>query len=154
MNPPIARNSAPIIPSGVQLSSAIVPPGCADADHLVGRLLMVRREHDSDRGHDDVKGLVVEREILGIGLDPLEGDALRLGPRPARLEQVGGEVAGRDLRTGLGGGDRRVAGAGRDVEHLHPLADPGGLDEPRPQREQERLDHGRVIAGRPHGPVL
>ena len=68
----------------------------------------------------------------------------------AGVEQLGREVARRDLRAALSGHDRGVAGPGGHVEDAHALADPGRVDEPRAQRKQERLDHRRVVARRPH----
>jgi hypothetical protein len=88
--------------------------------------------------------------VLGVALDPLELDAGQLRAAPARLEQLGRQVAGRDLRAVLRRGDRGVAGAGGDVEDPQSGADAARLDEPRPERQKERLDHGGVVAGCPH----
>ena len=125
----------------------------AHAHELVGRLLVVRREHDADRRHDDVERLVLERQVLGVGLDPLELEALRLRAPATRLQQLRRQVAGRDVRAALRGRDRGVAGAGGDVEDAHPGTDPARLDESRPDRQQERLDHGRVVTRGPHRAV-
>jgi hypothetical protein len=111
---------------------------------------MVRREHRADARHDDVEGRVLERQVLGVGLRPLQREPLGFGDAAAGLEQLGREVAGGDVRAGLRGADGSVPGSGRDVEHLHPGADAARLDEDRAQRQQEGLDHPRVVARRPH----
>ena len=114
---------------------------------------MVRGEHRPDRGHDHVERFVVEGQVLGVGLDPFELDALGSRSGAARLEQLRGQVASGHLGARLGRRDRSVAGAGGDIEHLHAGADPRSLDEPGAERQQEGLDHRRVIAGGPHLPV-
>ena len=60
--------------------------GTADAHELVGGLLVVGREHRADRGDDDVEGLVLEGQVLGVGLDPRDVDAggRRRGGGPPR----------------------------------------------------------------------
>ena len=62
--------------------------GAADAHELVRGGLVMGREHHADRGHDDVERLVLERQVLGVGLDPVELEALGLGAAAARLEQL------------------------------------------------------------------
>ncbi len=117
------------------------PARRAHAHELVRDGLVVRREHRTDRRHHDVVGLVRERQVLGIGLDPLELDARDLGAAAPGLEQLGRQVAGGHARAALRRRDRGVAGAGGDVEDAHAALDAARLDEARAQREQERLDH-------------
>ena len=64
---------------------------------------MVRREHDADRGHDHVERLVRERQVLGVGLDPLELEALCLRDLTTGVEQLRRQVAGGDLGAATGG---------------------------------------------------
>ncbi len=154
MNSPIARKRAPIIPSGVQLKQADRAAGAADADELVGGRLVEGREHHPDRGDDDVEAVVLEGKVVGVGLGPLQLDSLGLGAGAAGVEELGGEVAGDDVGAGLRRRDRGVAGAGGDVEDAHARADPGGLDQARPEGQEEGLDHRGVIAGGPHLPVF
>ena len=90
---PMARNSAPIMPSGVQLSSPIVPPGRHTPHQLVGDLLVVRREHRADRRHDDVERLVVERQVLGVGRRPIR--ARGPAPPPAAARPRAAPASGR-----------------------------------------------------------
>ena len=92
-NGPIVRKSAPSMPSGVQLSRRDRAAGAADADQLVGRGLVVRREHHADRGHHDVEGLVLERQVLGVGGHPVELERLR----PARALRAGLQQLGREV---------------------------------------------------------
>jgi hypothetical protein len=93
----------------------------------------LRREHRADRGHDHVVGLVVERQVLCIGLNPLELQPLGLGAGAAGLEQLGRQVARGDLRAALRGRDRRAAAAGGHVEDAHAGRDLAGLHEARPR---------------------
>ena len=65
----------------------------ADAHELVGDVLVVRREHRADRGHDDVERLVLERQLLGVGLHPLELEPL--GLRAARGRPRAARASGR-----------------------------------------------------------
>ena len=97
------------------------------------------------------KRLVLEGQVLGVGLDPLELQPGGLRAATARVQQLGRQVARGHPRPGVRRGQRRVAGAGGDVEHPHARADAGRRDEPRAERQQERLDHGRVVARGPHG---
>ena len=83
-NGPIVRNSAPTIPSGVQLEQPDGAPGTADAHELVGDRLVVGREHRADRRHDDVEGGVAEGQVLRVGLDPVQpGPCASARARPA-----------------------------------------------------------------------
>ncbi len=115
---------------------------------------MVGREHHADRRHHDLERRVVERERLGVGLDPVQIHAGRVGAAPTGLEQIRYEVAGDDVGAALGSGDRRVAGAGGDVEDARAGGDLSRVDEFGAEREQEGLDHRGIVAGRPHGAVL
>ncbi len=72
---------------------------------------------------------------MGVGLDPLQLDARRLGAGAAGVEQLRGEVAGDHLGARLGGRDRGVAGAGGDVEDALAGADAGELDQSRAERQ-------------------
>ena len=96
------------------------------------------------------KDSIVERQVLGVRLNPLELHPGGLGPASAGVEHLGRQIARRDARSGLGCGDRGVARAGGDVEHSHPGTNAARLDEPWPERQKKRLDHGRVVARRPH----
>ena len=57
------------------------------------------------------------------------------------------------LRAARGGRERGVAGARGDVEHPRALGDAARVDEPRPERQQERLHHVGVVARGPHRAV-
>ncbi len=95
-----------------------------DAHELVGDRLVLGREHRADRGHDDVERLVGKRELLGVGLGPVERQARGLGTAAALVEELGREVGSGHLRACCGGGQGGVAGAGSYVEHCHPGAMP------------------------------
>ena len=60
------RNIAPTKPSGVQLASAIVPPGRRHADELGRRALVVGREHRAHHRRRRVERCVGERQLLGV----------------------------------------------------------------------------------------
>ena len=77
---------------------------------------------------DHVEAVVVERQLLGVALDPFDLDA-GLGGWRARLEQLGGDVEAGDLAAGAARRDRGVAGAAGDVENGLPLGDREPLDQ-------------------------
>jgi hypothetical protein len=52
------------------------PAAPADADELGGDGPVVGSEHRADRGHDDVEAPTLERQVLGVGLDPGELEPL------------------------------------------------------------------------------
>ena len=141
------------MPSGVQLSRPIVPPGrqtrtsSSAAAWWCGANITPIEEMTTSNAPSS------NGRCSASASTQLERDARALGAVPAGLEQLGREVARGHARAALRGGDRRVAGAGGDVEDVHAGADPAGLDEPRAEREQERLDHRWVVAGRPHRAV-
>ena len=61
------------------------PAGPAHPDQLVGRLLVVRREHHADGGQHGVERAVGVGQRLGVALLPGHLDALarrQLAPRP------------------------------------------------------------------------
>ena len=130
------------------------PAGPAHPYQLVRRSLVVRREHHADRRHDDVVGLVLEGQVLGVGLDPVDVETVSLGAFRARCQQIGRQVAGRHAGAALGGRDGRIARARRHVEHAQAGADPGRIREPLPDGQQEGVHHQGVVALPPHRPVL
>ena len=151
-NGPMVRNRAPIIPSGVQLQEADRPAGLADADQLVGDLLVVGREHRPDRRHHDVERLVIEGQVLRVGdAEQVGGSAPAASARAfPGLEQLRCEVAAITFGSGLRRRNRGVAGAGGDVEHALPRSDPAGLDEDRAER---RPGTSPPSAGNPRTPT-
>src|SRR5262249_109280 len=80
----------------------------------------------------------------------LEGQlqTLGLGPQPAALEQRGHVVGGRDLAPAPRRGERDIAVAGRDVEHLVAAPEVERLAELFAHDLQRRADHG-IVARRP-----
>ena len=82
------------------------PTGPADARELLRDDLVARRELDAERRENAVEGLVLERKVLGVPLDPVDGHAAFSGPPARRLEQLGGEVETDDLGARRGGPDR------------------------------------------------
>jgi hypothetical protein len=90
---------------------------------------MAGREHVAERREDSVEGPVLERELLGVPLDPPDVDA-HLGGLPASvLQELGDEVEPRHAGAAGGRGDRGVAGPASDVEDRHPFLDPGARDD-------------------------
>ena len=123
------RNSSPMNPSGVQLASAIVPPGLGDAHQLGGGLLVVRGEHRPEhRGHR-VERAVGERQRLRVALE--QGHVEPFGGRPlaAAVEQARDVVDADRLAAEPCGRDGRVAAAGCDVEHVPAGVEVGRVDQ-------------------------
>ena len=127
--------------------------GSAHAKELVGDPLMIGGEHRAERGGDDVERPVVERERLGVGLDPLELDPAGARFTTARLEVLRREVGGNDLGAGLGGPDRHVSRARGHVEHTLAGSDTARLHEHGPELPHCLLCEPVVVAERPHRPL-
>ena len=87
------RRSPPAMPSGVKLIIPIVPPGRRHADQLARDGAVVGSEHRAGGAGDDVEGVVGERQLLRVGLDPLDLEAARLGLAAAERELLGRDVA-------------------------------------------------------------
>ena len=142
------------MPSGVQLSRPIVPPG------------RQTRTSSSATGWWNganiapIADMTTSKDASSNGRCSASASAQRSSrpsasaQRAAGVEQLGGQVARGHVGAGAGRGERGVARAGRDVEHGVAGADAAGLDEPRAERQQERLDHRRVVARGPHRAVL
>jgi len=109
--------------------------GAAYPHELVGGCLVVGRKHHTDRGDHDVEAGVLERQVLGVGLNPLELYSLSLGAGAAGVEQLRRQIAGDDGRPRGCRGNRGIAGAGSDVEDAHPGPDLAGFDQARPERQ-------------------
>ena len=126
------------------------PARPAHAHELVGDDLVARREHRAERRQHHVERRVLERQRLGVGLDPLEPQPEPLGPRAPGRQQLGRQVGRDDVGAGLRGRDRRRAGAGRHVEDALPGADARGGHE-RGSDLRDRLEGDlREVARRPH----
>ena len=94
-----------------------VPPGRQTRDELVGRGLVVRGEHHPDAGDDGVEGGVGERQRLRVRRAASRSAGRRASASRRPTSSFGGEVGGDDLGARPCCRDRRVAAAGRDVEH-------------------------------------
>ena len=134
-----------------------MPPGLVDPDELVGRALVVGREHHADGAQHDV-----ERSCRGPGAASaspstnVDVQVLGRGPLASLLEQVRRVVDAGRVREPAGGGERRVALPARDVEHALTRAYVGRLDELLGD-DLQRVADARVVAGLPArraGPAL
>ena len=115
--PATVRKSSPMKPSGVQLASAITPPGLQTRTSSRGCAPVVRREHRAEHRRHGVERRIRERERLGVAVRR-STQALGRGAMAAALEQ-GGHVVDADGDTAVPGrGDRGVAASGCDVEHM------------------------------------
>ena len=130
------------------------PDGAARPGHpeqLVGRALVVRREHHAQaRDHRVERGVAV-RQRLRVTLLPAHGHADLRGLTSSCLEELRGEVGRDHVGARQGRGDGRIAGPGRDVEHALAAADPGCSDQLGPEVPDQVLGEVGVVAGRPHG---
>jgi hypothetical protein len=129
------------------------PAGPADARELLRDDLLARRELDAERGEHAVDALVIEREVLGVALDPVDGHPVFRGPPARGPEQLRGEVEADDLRARGGGPDRDVPRSGRDVDHLQARRHLHAGEEVARRRLVDELGDGGVIARGPGRPV-
>jgi hypothetical protein len=90
----------------------------ADARHLCGGLLLIGREHHPERGHDDVETATGEWQRLGIGLKKADVEPICLGAFAGAIEQCRHVIGGDHVAPTARRGERGVAVAGRDVEHI------------------------------------
>ena len=146
----MVANIRPMKPSGVQLSRPIRPPGrttrtsSSAASWWRGANITPTHEiaaSNSPSSYGSACGVVgapVQVEALGLGgaARPMSSSARR-------------DVGGDDVGAGAGGGQRGVAGAGRDVEDVLAGADAGSLDEPGSERGDDLGGHGVVVAESP-----
>jgi hypothetical protein len=95
------------------------PAGPADSHKLSRGPCVVGREHRAERRDDAGKARIVERQLLGVGLDPLDLDA-RLG-RPATrvLEKLRRHIRADHLGPTLRRRDRDVAAAASSDVQQH-----------------------------------
>ncbi len=97
------------------------------------------------------KDAVLERQVLRVGLDPVELEPGSLGTLAARLEQLGRQVAGRDRsRPARRPGCDALPVPAATSSTRWPGLDPARLDQPRPERQEEGLDHRGVVPRGPH----
>ena len=141
-------NSLPIKPSGVQLARPILPPRLADAQQLGRRLVLVGREHDAEGRDDRVKAAVGKRQRLGVGFAELDVQPFGRGAFAAAFEQRRHVIGRGHLAPAARRRQRRVAVAGRDIEHLAAGAQVERLAQLLADDLQRRADH-RIVARRP-----
>jgi hypothetical protein len=138
---PIVAKNAPISPSGVQLQMPIRPPGRPQHPRdLGGRDLVAGGEHAPEGGQHDVEAHVLERQLLGVALDPCHVEAFAVGCRPGVLEQLRHEVEPGHPRACSRSRQRRVTGAARHVEHLFVGRDAGVARYPFTDRRDQLGD--------------
>ncbi len=133
-------------PSGVQLASAIVPPGRQTRSSSAAVCCVVGREHRAEDRRDGVEGAVGERQRLGVALDELDVEALGGGAPAAALEQGRHVVDADGVAAEPRRGDRGVAAAGGDVEHAPAGVQVGGVAELLGDEHDPGGDDGEVAA--------
>ena len=110
---------------------------------------MPRRELDAEHRQHPIERAVLERQRLGIALDPVDGHLALLGAAAGGVEQLGREVEADDLRAGGRGRDRDVAGAGGNVQHVKARAQVHVDQQVARRRLVDQFCHGRVVPGGP-----
>src|SRR4029079_729232 len=97
--------------AGVQGVESNPPAGASHPDELVGRLLLVRREHRPEDRADDVELAVAERQGLCVAIDERGVEAFVAAPPTGPVEERGDVVDADDLATAACRGQGRVAAA-------------------------------------------
>ena len=141
-------NSLPMKLSGVQFAMPILPPGRQTRMSSLAACCLVGREHDAEGRKHDIEAGVGEGKRLRVGF--LEGDrqAVGFGTFAPAVEQRADIVRRHDVGEAAGGGERRIAVAGGDVEDALVAAEIDGLAERLADDLQRGADDG-VVAGAP-----
>ena len=121
-----------------------LPSGPADPKHLARGLLLVRSEHHPQRGEHDVEGGVSVGQVLSVAHLEAHVKPLGLCTALGLLDQFGHVVYGGHLTEAPGGGDGRVAAAGRHVEDPVSGAQIDRLAQPL-AHDDEQVAHHRVV---------
>ena len=144
----IVRKKSPRNPSGVQLASAIVPPG------RVTRSSSAATRSWSGANIEPKTDVTASNEASANGSasaspsDELDRQPLRGRPQAGTLEQGRHVVDPDGLDAQPRGGDGGVAAAGRDVQDAPAGVEVGRVDEPLGDDHDPRRD-GVVVAARP-----
>ena len=126
-----------------------MPPGLQTRSELGGGAVLVGREHHAEGRDDDVEARVRERQRFGVGLAECRcSSRSALGAFARAVEQRRHIVGGDHLAPAARGGERGVAVAGGDVEHLLSRADVERLAQLLADDLQGGADDG-IVAGRP-----
>ena len=122
----------------------------ADAEQFGGGLVLVGGEHHAEGRNHDVEARRRERQRLGVGLAENDVEPLGLGALAAALEQRRHVVGRGHVAPAARRGERDIAVAGGDVEHVAARAKVERLAQLLADDLQGGADHG-VVAGRPGG---
>ena len=98
---PTALRTRPMWLCGVQLIRPIVPPGRVTRTASLRRDLVAGSELDAERREHHVEAAVLERQVLGVALDPVDLDAGGGGALASAVEQLGREVEAGHARAEL-----------------------------------------------------
>jgi hypothetical protein len=124
------------------------PTRAHHAKQLLGDHPWPRSDHGAEHRADAVEAGVLERERLGVGLDPLDVVALGLCADAPAIDHARREVRGHHACALARAREREVAVAGRHVEHLLAGRDRAGVRE-RLGGGPQGLREGRVVAEPP-----
>src|SRR5690349_7050217 len=94
-----------------------LPASAHDTHELGCRLLLVRGEHDTERGQGHVKAAIGKRQRFGVRFLKTDGKALCGGALLSPLEKRGDIIRRRNACKAVGCRQRRIAVAGSNVEH-------------------------------------
>ena len=127
-------------PSGVQLASAIVPPGrvTRTSSAAARRWSGANIEPKTDRAA--VERFVGERDLLGVAVAEIDVDPLGRGTLTAPLEERGHVVDPGHDAAEAGGGDRGVAAPAGNVEHARAGVQVGRVSKAFGDRHDRRRD--------------
>jgi hypothetical protein len=120
----------------------------ADADKLVGRLLLIRREHDAEGRKHDIEAGIREGKRFRVGCLERDWQAVGFGTLAAALEQRADIVRRHHVGEAAGRRERRIAVAGGDIEDALVAAEIDRLAQHLADDLQRGADPG-VVAGAP-----
>ena len=133
---------------GRPIGEADLAARLADTDQLRRGLFLVGGEHHAEGRDDDVEAAVLEGQRFGVGLAELDLESLGGGSLARLFEQSRHVVGGDHVAPAPRGGQRDVAVAGGDIEHLLSGAKIEGFAQLLADDLQRGADDG-IIAGGP-----
>ena len=141
-------NICPMKPSGVQFARPILPPRLQTRSQLSGGAVLVGREHHAEGRDNDIEAAIRERQASASASWKLICRPFGGGALTCAIKERGHVVRRDHVAPTPRGGERGVAVAGGDVEHVLVRAEVERLAQRLADDLQRGADDG-IVARRP-----